>query len=57
MSEEINGVKIQRLPTIGQPMSIKGSRWKSRITASDKDLRALKDTIKAAGRGRKKVRK
>lgn len=25
---EINGIKIQRLPTVGSPLSIKGTRWR-----------------------------
>lgn len=53
--DEINGVKIQRLPTYGQPMTVKNSKWRPQLTASGADLRALRDTIKASEK-RKKVK-
>lgn len=28
MSEEINGVKIQKIPTMGKPLSLKGTRFR-----------------------------
>lgn len=46
-------VKVQKLPTIGRPLSLKGSRWKSRLTVNQEDLRALKATIKANEKARK----
>lgn len=47
MKDEISGVKVQRLATRGRPLSLKGSRWKPTLNVSGKDLKALKDTIRA----------
>jgi hypothetical protein len=47
-TEEKKEVPIQRLPTMGSPMSNRGARWKPRITVSDHDLRALQKTIQKA---------
>lgn len=47
-TEEINGVKIQKLPTKGRPLTLKGSRWKPTLNVSNQDLKALKDTIRAS---------
>jgi hypothetical protein len=52
--EYINGVKIQKLPTRGRPMSYKTSKWKPTLNVSANDLKALQKTIRAAEEKEKK---
>ena len=48
MSDKINGVKIQKIPTKGRPLSLKGSKWKPVLNVSREDLKALAKVIRKA---------
>lgn len=47
--EYIDGVKIQKLPTIGSPMTIKGTRWRGNY-ATTRIRGGTKRQVKAIAR-------
>lgn len=52
--EYINGIKIQKIPKRGRPMSIKNSKWRPVLNVSNEDLKILKKVIRKAEESEKK---
>lgn len=50
MEDKYQGVKIQKIPKRGRPLSYKTSKWKPALNVSSEDLKALKKTIAASER-------
>lgn len=54
MTDEINGVKIERLPTVGKPLSLKGTRYRPSMhdlkvdKAKEQKLKKLKKVLSEA---------
>lgn len=53
-NKDYQGVKIQKIPTRGRPLSYKSSKWKPQLNVSNEDLKALSKVIRKADKEGKK---